>query len=542
MRHLLIICFMFLSLTLTAQNKINPVIQVERLYDADLMEVTKPVLDTRVPDSLRTFNTLFQYTIFDKPLSNLYAFVPLAAAVMEPQKPYEKHFGYLSLGSGYPWTPAGDLHLQLPVKSRWFMGIDAIHRSLWDETERMTNQGSFILERRGKHSFYIKADGEHLYNTFVRPLPLTIAAPSSQIYYRAGGQAGIYSLNDQASTWSYRADLSYRHASASMAQFVDSLASQRENALDGEFLLGYNLSRVFSVNLGAQSFFSSRKLTDDSVWVSKAIVNIFPHVIWSGEKYKLSIGARVGFLLTEKESLFDIFPWIEAHYAFDPAFAAYFSMDGKRELNTLQNRIPENPWLLDPLMNDRRIRLNAEAGFTGTIQDVFSYRIYGGYRITENQIYYRTIPYPRGYPGCYKLDYDDETRYTAGAWVSYHSKPFEAKIHAAWYKYILSQGTVPWHMPAWEISGQARYNWRERIIVAITAGYRSRSGAPGLYDGDPVIELPAFTNIGARVEYVWGRHFSTFLYGHNLLDREIYYYNLYREPGITFGTGLTLRF
>ena len=93
---------MFLSLTLTAQNKINPVIQVERLYDADLMEVTKPVLDTRVPDSLRTFNTLFQYTIFDKPLSNLYAFVPLAAAVMEPQKPYEKHFGYLSLGSRYP--------------------------------------------------------------------------------------------------------------------------------------------------------------------------------------------------------------------------------------------------------------------------------------------------------------------------------------------------------------------------------------------------------------------------------------------------------
>ncbi len=217
-------------------------------------------------------------------------------------------------------------------------------------------------------------------------------------------------------------------------------------------------------------------------------------------------------------------------------------MDGERELNTLQNRMPENPWLLDPLKNDRRIRMNAEAGFSGTIQDVFTYRIYGGYRISEDQFYYRTIPYPQGYPGCYELDYDDETRYTAGAWFSYHSKSFEAKIHGAWYKYLLSQGTLPWHMPVWEISGQARYNWRERIIVSMTADYRGSTSASGLNAGDPFIELPAFTNLGARVEYVWGRHFSTFLYGHNLLNLEICYYNLYREPGITFGTGLTLRF
>ena len=55
---------------LTAQEQIHPVIQVERLYDAELIEVSKPALDTYVP-ILRTFH-LFEYRIFDKPLLNLY--------------------------------------------------------------------------------------------------------------------------------------------------------------------------------------------------------------------------------------------------------------------------------------------------------------------------------------------------------------------------------------------------------------------------------------------------------------------------------------
>ncbi|NCC62430.1 MAG: hypothetical protein EOM12_16170, partial [Verrucomicrobiae bacterium] len=64
MKRWLFILFIPFSLTLTAQEQINPVIRVERLYDAQLIEVTKPMLDTSVPDSVLTMNTSFQYSIF----------------------------------------------------------------------------------------------------------------------------------------------------------------------------------------------------------------------------------------------------------------------------------------------------------------------------------------------------------------------------------------------------------------------------------------------------------------------------------------------
>ena len=100
MKRWLLIVSCLAGVSLNAQNQINPVIQVERLYDASLIEVTKPLLDAQIPDSLRTFNTSFQYSIFDKPLVNLYEFVPLPPAIARPSAVKAKHYGTIDLGLG----------------------------------------------------------------------------------------------------------------------------------------------------------------------------------------------------------------------------------------------------------------------------------------------------------------------------------------------------------------------------------------------------------------------------------------------------------
>ena len=76
-------------------------------------EVSKPTLDTSIPDSLRTFHTLFEYKIFDKPLVDLYDFAPLPPALARAARGPEKQYGYHTLGNGLPWTPKGSF-LQAP--------------------------------------------------------------------------------------------------------------------------------------------------------------------------------------------------------------------------------------------------------------------------------------------------------------------------------------------------------------------------------------------------------------------------------------------
>ncbi len=527
-----------------AQEQINPVIRVERLYDAQLIEVTKPMLDTSVPDSVLTMNTSFQYSIFDKPLFNLYEFTPLPPATVRAFQPPGRHYGYINLGTGYPWTPRADIILHTPIRSGWFAGIQARHRSLLDKDTRAATEGTFTLEHRGKNNtFRLRALGEHLNNTYAVIDLLSVGGLSRQNYYNTGVEIETYSLNNTPGSWHYYWKSGYRHAKNKILGSFDSLPVIRENLLDINASTGYCLTEGFSINLGAEAHFVSNRWTVAGVSASRAVLNVFPHILWSGDRYKVGAGVKIGYLLRPDGNNFGLFPWFDAHLTLaDDWLTLYAKMEGSHHLNTYQDRMRENPWVFANEMYDATTPWNMKAGLTGTLGDRFHYNIYGAYRYTKNQFFYGTQTITGGYAGLYDLHYANETRYSAGASLTFRSDPFEAGISGEWHHYALSSGNPPWHKPVWEASGYSRYNWRERIIISATGYWRDTCLAPSWTDGAPDVTVPGFFDLGARLEYVVNRFLSAYVFGSNLLNKDISYFYLYPNPGLTFGGGITFRF
>lgn len=565
MKKGLFVIFCLMVYSLNAQHQINPVIRVERLYDADLIEVSKPALGTQVPDSLRTFHTLFEYSIFDKPIGNLYEFSPLPPAQLRPSASDGTRYAYLKAGVGYPWTPRADILLQVPLKSGWYIGMQARHRSLFTNDTRTTTNGIITLEHRGKNNtFRLYVPGAYLNNSFAVPDVLSSTSPfKNQSYYNIGGGIETFSLSKGPGTWHYYWKSEYSHAKNRIIGQPnglwqpDNLPVIRENTLDIEAVAGYNLSHALRINLGGAALFASDKWSPDSTSASRATIHLFPHVILSGARYKVAAGVRIGYLLRPDNNKLGIFPWFDTHLVIAKDWLTLFAgVNGYQKLNTFQERIAENPWVTANHLYDAYVPWDVKAGFSGTVADRFSYQLYGAYRYTKNQFYYETQPIGVGYPGLYMLSYADETRYSAGASLSFHSRPVLAGISGEWHKYSLNTLQPPWHKPEWEIRGYFRYNWRERIVLSAHAYWRAACYVPAwdspwkitdayqrnLYEGREVVTLPSFFNLGVQAEYVISKKFSVYIFGDNLLNKEDWVFYLYPNPGLTLGGGITFRF
>lgn len=536
MRKMLCILFTLTAGLLTAQEQIHPVIQVERLYDADLIEVSKPALDTYVPDSLRAFHTLIEYRIFDKPLFNLYDFAPLPPALIRPSSEPNTYYGYVNLGLGYPWIPGAGIFLHAPLPSGWYAGLQANHKSLLNKDIRSVTNGTLTLEHRGKNNtFRLYAPAEILYHTFV--------GVGNGLYYKAGGGLETFSHKNAPGDWHYYWKSEYLHGINNVTGTLESIPAVRENVLDIEALGGYNLSEKFRINIGAAAQFSSDRWAPDSTSVSGAVSHLFPHVVLNGKRYKIAAGVKIGYLLRPDNHKLGIFPWFDTYLVLaDDWFTVFAKVDGYHALNTFQDRIRENPWVTANELFDMYVPWDVKAGFIGTVADRFQYKIYGAYRYAKNNVYYGAQSSPTAFSGIYNIVYADETKYSAVALLSFHSQRFMASVSGSWHKYALNTGNPPWHKPEWEVDGFVRFNIRERIIISSHIHWQASCYAPDWKTGNPPVEIPAFINWRAQAEYVLNKGFSVYVFGDNLLNKKISQFYLYPNPGLTLGGGITLRF
>lgn len=560
--YLSIVFGCFLALPLTAQNNINPVIQVERPYEASLMDVTKPKLDTSVPDSLKTISTLFQYTLQEKPLHNLYAFSPLPSAILVHSDTYARpRYGLLDLGFASPCSPTGSLFLQLPTSPSWIFGLNTTHHSEWANdtrdaqgfTDRMRNNGSLRLEHRGtRNTFYFQGDIDNLYHTFNSTLDSTLYSHGPlahhQTYFRVGGSMGLSSADTTRSSWRYNLTAGYWHAVNELANYDrQQMERIRENVLRVNGMIGYNILSSFSVNLGGAAAFASDQWALSAESASHAVLELFPHINWSGERFKVAVGGRFDYSLESPldsaSNALHAYPWADMHLVLAPDWlVVYGKLDGKTSLNTYQDRIQEMPWLHTPSLHNAHTPWDAQVGLKGSVHDVFSYRLYAGYCYTKGKAYYVPEVHPTGTPGYYTLAYVKEKRYTLGGSLTLSTRSLDALLSAEYHHFDICTGNPPWHQPKLEVTGMVRYNWRERILATLTGYYRGVTYAPDIKAAAPYVTLPGYFSLDLRLEYVWNRFFSTYLYGLDLLNQNTQEFYLYDDVDLSCGIGITFRF
>ncbi|MCL2739181.1 MAG: TonB-dependent receptor [Bacteroidales bacterium] len=576
---------------LYAQNTINPRVEVQRNYEGQIMATGKPRLLHIIPDSISQFNIMMDYSIFEKPYRDLYSFTPLPFVKLLPATAAKHPWVLIRLGLLYPLSPEGNLFIQAPLDKQSALQFTAEHRSFWEQLPLAYQDRKAVADQTGNKAalrYALRGDkgnfeigGAYRRNQYtyygIAPLlpssfnPDRLADRSfmrdslSHIYnfYKADMSLSSPKTTKNGAIWDIKLAWSMIEDQAKLWK-IAKVPAQRENLIGIEVNAGGRFMEQHTAGVMVTGAYSNDIA---GVELDRGVISFNPYYMFRTERGSIEAGIIASHALNYRESdtqkgnkLF-LYPKVMASYQLIPKYLeAYADLRGEGRLNSYQSLMAENPWLSYDLdLRSSHAPWIIQAGFKGKIVERLGFHMYGQYSMTKNQHYYVNTsyaPYVSDDPSVviylnnlFGLSYATEEKLTAAAALSWDSKPFCLNLKGAYHHYTLSTGTPAWHKPNLELSLNASYQWRERIIATASAAYRGGVSAPALpslgvegslYSGTNQID--GFADLGLMLEYRFASRFGIYLEGKNLLNSKQQYYQLYTEPGIRAGGGITIRF
>lgn len=525
-----------------AQQTIDPTLEVKRDFDAKLLEISKGKLHTNFNDSLSRFDLSFNYSIFDRPIKDLYEFSPLPSAQLEKSKETGMPYLFIKAGANIPLNPYGSIYLQ----------------------PRLGNNFSLVLN--GSHnSFLAKLPTYSLVDYKVEKGQVEIAAPSSKTdlgldfkYRWSKGEIGLkagynnqmnsyYGFNQEElnsfinierySKISFMRDSMSHSTNIADASFYLKSLNKNPNSLyysanfsysklsDNEshpyYFIGFNPHLLLpgGVPVSENILFSNNKLDEQHLNLSLTAGVGFANFnkILVGVKYEASDSRYSDSLNRSNLELHPKYVFKKGRWSFDLGFKynmwwegdnrdyniylsssaqleivekklwIYGLIDGKNNFMNYHKMLEMNSWI-NPAIHIQNIEqpVIARTGIKTIIKEKLSLNIYGGYYEYRNQLYFYALQmnsYSKDFPvNSFDAIYNDEKRTGIGAELSFHSKNFDGAINTDIYSYRDHNNKTNNHFnySPFELKAMGRYNWRERIILSGTFHYRQKR--PGLID------------------------------------------------------------
>lgn len=552
-----------------AQQKIDPTLEVRRDFDAKLLEIQKGKLSTTYSDTVGNFNLNFDYSIFDKPIKDLYEFSPLPSAQIEGTSNLKYPVFYGNIGLNYPLNPHLDLYLQPNLPSSLSLTIYGKHNSFW---------GKLPL---------VNVDG----GSTVRD-PLKVSAPSAQNnigvdfgYNWKGGELGLnidynkdffsfYGYNQPV----YEETLIYEYMRDTLSHIYDKFSSRffirstnnKPNSFYYSLDFGYgfigdkgnydenylSLGGVVGPNFGRYNkfLFSFRYQTSNSLTTTsldKYNLEIHPYYIFNKNRWIFEIGLRFNKYVNPSAETFNIFLKGDVSYELvKNRFWFYGLVDGKNNFQTYQNIMSVNPWITPNIDIQNTVEpIIAKIGFKGQVKDRLSYHIYGGYTQYVKQMnlfYYSNIWL--GPRNTFVATYNDMHKFGFGGEFFWKSKDFESGLSFEYNDYTNKDSSTVYNFPPFELRAFARYNWRERLIFGASLHFRSKT--PTLFYYSPYNSntsstneyISSFTVVNFDVTYALNKKISLYLKLNNILDTNELYYMYYGRPGTGVGLGVIVNY
>jgi len=586
-----------------AQQKIDPVLEVKRDFDAKLLEIHKGKLNTAYSDTVGNFNLNFDYSIFDKPLMNLYEFSPLPSAQIEGPKKLKYPFFYGNMGLNYPENIYLDLYLQPNMPSSLSLTIYGRHNSFWGELP-LVNVAQGITTRDqikvsapsaqnnlGVDFGYNWKAGElgvnidykkdffsfYGYNQpraedLVVPNNLAVIYPNittlprvftaeyltdslSHIYDKLSARFFVRSTNNRPNTFYYSLDFEYNnigdkgnYETPIVNNGYNNYKELTENYLNAGGVLGQSFAKYHKFLI------AFRYKTSNSVnttTFNRSDLEIHPYYTFSKNRWVFEMGLKYNKYLNPSLEAFNIF--FKGNISYELVknrFWFYGLMDGKNNYRTYQELMSVNPWITPNIdIQNTEEPIIAKIGFKGQVKDRFSYHIYGGYTqyVKQLNLFYYTNLWigPRN---TFIATYKDMSKVGFGGEFFWKSKDFESGLSLEYNKYTNKDSSTVYNFSPFELQAFARYNWRERLIFGATLHYRSKT--PTLYYFDPnsnVVNptnefMSSFATVNLDVTYALNKRVSLYLKLNNILNTNEMYNMYYSKPGMGIGMGVILIF
>lgn len=543
-KYIIVIAALLLTITESnAQQTIDPTLEVNRNFDAKLLEITKGKLYTNFDDSLGRFNLSFNYTIFDKPIKDLYEFSPLSSAQIEKSAMPVRPFLFIKAGSNIPFNPYGSIYIQPRLGNNFSLVINGSHNSFlaklpahYIETNMVdrgetkvaapsskTDLGIDFKYHWEKGELGLKAGHNNKMNSYygfdqriinIAELEPILGNYSNNSFMRDSMShttnitgAGFYakSLNKNPNSFYYNAQFSYSklfeneyhpyyivRAEPLLPGNPPFLGDQAfaNNKLDEQYLnlsltAGAGFANFNKILAGVKYEASDSRFSDS---LNRSNLELHPRYIFKKGKWSFDLGFKYNMWWEQGSTDYNIYFSSSTQLEIvNNKFWLYGFIDGKNNFMNYHKMAEMNSWI-SPATQIRNIEqpVVARVGIKGNVKEKLSYNIYGGYYEYRNQLYFYSLQenfYSSDSPmNGYQAMYKDEKRVGFGAEVSFHSKSFEGVLTTDFYTFkdnIKMTNTHFNYSPS-ELKVLGRYNWRERVIVNGSFTYKQKT--PRLID------------------------------------------------------------
>lgn len=526
-----------------AQEEISSTVEVKREFEGKLLEISKSKLDTQYSDTLTKLNLNFDYSIFDRPIKDLYEFSPMQSAHLKREGLVRYPVLYAKMAMSYPWMPDADIFVQPHFGDRFSMLVYGKHHSFWGHDKnnttvispvnRMVNEGGLSLAytwTRGE----LSADGFYSHNLYYfDPLLSSSSEEMSRTFQNGGANLRVRSTNPDPTAFYYDAKVKYLNTSDIIS--YTSLATS-ENRLDVDAVLGLTVRQKHKILLGFKTSDAFVAASNASYYSGN--IEFTPHYKFDYGKWRFKAGLTMAGRYSNDEEMLDpsttgiahLYPDVSVSFEAAPhSLWIYAKADGENKLNSLSSHLSNNPWMATSsfIAGNYSIPIRAELGLNGVVRDLFSYSVSGVYTHYNEYLSYLDL-----FPMQFCYTFKDVDVMAVKAEVLFKSKSFSGGANGH-YSYFFDQDNIPYMVPAFKVNAFGKYNYRERLFFEVSLNYYSKMRGN--------TDIPGFVDLGAKFTFAANSKLSFFLQGQNLINQKIMYVQNYLEPGINFGLGLYLK-
>ena len=571
MKRILTIAILFWALApLRAQ---VATVEVSRPYDVNLDGIQKPAVPIAIDDSLHRFDIHFDYSIFNRPYSDLYDFTPYESIQLATVGANRTPFVYGRFGTQYApgergIMPTGELYLQTKPRKGFCSGLYARHNSFFGDLGRGFDASPVLKTARMQNT----AGGDITYDWATGELMFDVKYDYDQYRYTATGDAwapeqslhrnnsltasvNLNSAQKEENTVYYDVTLSYRNTRKAFAESVEANTPDTARLSEGFVNVNGYVGATFDkhriyVNMNIE-YASYNGVHDFNIGVVEFSPIYQLQLKRLNAKLGVKFGSRYGIVGEIPEPGLDlsarssIFPDLDIRYTIiDKALWAHAVITGGNDLNPYSRMIDDCPVVLPTSTMDFGSRpLDATLSLQGVIGGRLGIDLEGNYKIYRNKMIFVPVYYG---PSITQMTaaYRNVNQFSVQAEAIWRSQDVTVggRVRYASYKDSYEKTPVT-EMPAWTGDAFIRYNFRERLIAQLECTYRS--GTSGhIQNGDMLdrYEVPAIVDMDLNVNYLINKYISVFAKVGNLLNHRNQYMPLYLEPGRNFGGGISLNF
>jgi hypothetical protein len=567
-RILSIFSLLFVLLPLRAQ---VATVEVSRPYDVNLDGIQKPAIPIYVDDSLHRFDVHFDYSIFNRPYSDLYDFTPYETIQLATVGANRTPFVFGRFGAQYVpgdrgIMPAGELYLQTKPKNGLCTGLYGRHNSFFGDLGRGFNAEPILQTARMQNTLggdltYDWATGELMFDVkydFDR-YQYTSEDPWEQSLHRNNSLTAAVNLNSaqkEENTIYYDVTFSYRNTFKAFTT-ADIYHSPDTSRLREGFLKvnGYvgasfekhriyvdmnieyaSYSGVHDFNIGVVEFSPIYQLNKKRLKAKLGVKFGSRYGIWGEiEEPGLDLSARS-----------NIFPDFDIRYTIiDKALWAHAVVTGGNDLNTYSRMIDDCPIVLPVCRMEFGSRpLDATLTLESVISGRLGIELETNYKIYRNKMIFTPVYY--GFNLTQMVpSYRNVDQFSVQGQAIWRSQDLTlgGRFRYASYKDSYEK-TVVTEMPKFTGDAFLRYNYRERLIAQIECTWRSATSGDMNIADDIVdrYQVPSILDVDLNVTYLINKYITVFGKVGNLLNHRNQYMPLYLEPGRNFGGGICLNF